>query len=159
MGYGSTNEIKNKPMEIKDEKNNKPMEIKDEINDKPMEFKDEIKNKPMEIKDEINNKPVKMKDEIKPKPVEIKDEINNKPVEIKDEITEPGNYYYCLNEKVISYIEELKEKKDQDIKNRKEKGGDKFYPLFRRIELDFTTKETIMNIQYFIYQEITANLL
>ena len=150
MGCGSTNEIKNKPMEIKDEKNNKPMEIKDEINDKPMEFKDEIKNKPMEIKDEINNKPVKMKDEIKPKPVEIKDEINNKPVEIKDEITEPGNYYYCLNEKEISYIEELKEKKDQDIKNGKEKGGDKFYPLFRRIELDFTTKETIIK-EYLVF--------
>ena len=99
----------------------------------------EIKNKPMEIKDEINNKPVKMKDEIKPKPVEI-----------KDEITEPGNYYYCLNEKEISYIEELKEKKDQDIKNGKEKGGDKFYPLFRRIELDFTTTETIIK-EYLVF--------
>ena len=76
--------------------------------------------------------------------MEIKDEIKNEPAEIKDEITEPGNYYYCLNEKEISYIEELKEKKDQDIKNGKEKGGDKFYPLFRRIELDFTIKETII---------------
>ena len=37
-----------------------------------------------------------------------------------------------------------KKKKDQDIKNGKEKGGDSFYPLFKRIELDFTTKEIII---------------
>ena len=50
------------------------------------------------------------------KPLEFKNEINDKQMKIKDEITEPGNYSYCLNEREISYIEELKEKKDQDIK-------------------------------------------
>jgi len=88
--------------------------------------------------------------EIKHKSKDFKDEIKNEPVEIKDEITEPGNYSYCFKEREISYIEELKEKKDKNIKNGKEKGGDKFYPLFRRIELDFTTKETIIK-EYLVF--------
>ena len=128
MGCGSTNEIKTEPVEIKNE----------------------IKKEPAEINDEIRNESVEIKDEIKKEPVEIIDEINNKPVEIKDEITEPRNYYYCLKEREISYIEELKEKKDKDIKNGKEKGGDNFYPLFRKIDLDLTTKETIIK-EYLVF--------
>ena len=65
--------------------------------------------------------------EIKHKSKDFKDEIKNEPVEIKDEITESGNYSYCFKEREISYIEELKEKKDQDIKNGTEKGGDNFF--------------------------------
>ena len=65
--------------------------------------------------------------EIKHKSKDFKDEIKNEPVEIKDEINEPGNYSYCFKEREISYIEELKEKKVQDIKNGTEKGGDNFF--------------------------------
>ena len=88
--------------------------------------------------------------EIKHKPKDFKDEIKNEPVEIKDEITEPGNYSYCFKEREISYIEELKEKKDQDIKNGTEKGGDNFFLLFEKIELDLTTKENIIK-EYLVF--------
>ena len=88
--------------------------------------------------------------EKKNKPLEFKNENNDKPVEIKEEITEPGNYSYCFNEKEISYIEELKRKKDQDIKNETEKKGDNFYPLFTKIELDLTTKENLLK-EYLVF--------
>jgi hypothetical protein len=88
--------------------------------------------------------------EIRYKPKDFYDEINNQQMEIKEEITEPENYYYCLKEREVSYIEELKEKKDKDIKNETEKGGDNYYPLFRRIELDLTKKETIIK-EYLVF--------
>ena len=88
--------------------------------------------------------------EKKNKPLEFKNEINDKPVKIKEEITEPGNYSYCFNEREISYIEELKGKKDQDIKNETEKKGDNFYPLFTKIELDLTTKENLLK-EYLVF--------
>ena len=80
--------------------------------------------------------------------LEFKNEINDKQMKIKDEITEPGNYSYCLNEREISYIEELKEIKDLDIVTEKEE--DNIYPLFRKIELDITIKECIIK-EYLVF--------
>ena len=77
-------------------------------------------------------------------------EKSNKPKEFKDETTGPNNYSYCFKEREISYIEELKEKKDQDIKNGTVKGGDNFYPLFKKIDLDLKTKETIIK-EYLVF--------
>ena len=84
------------------------------------------------------------------KPVKFKDEISNKPVEIKEETTGPKNYSYCFKEREITYIQELKEKKDQDIKNGTEKGGDNFYPLYKKIELDLSNRESIIK-EYLVF--------
>ena len=85
------------------------------------------------------------KNEIKEEPKEVKNEIKEEPTDHKEEIQkEPENYYYCLKEREISYIEELKESKNNNLKNKTEKGGDNFYPLFRKIELDLTKKETLI---------------
>ena len=44
----------------------------------------------------------------------------------------------------------MKEKKDQDIKNGTVKGGDNFYPLFKKIDLDLKTKEIIIK-EYLVF--------
>ena len=77
-------------------------------------------------------------------------EKRNKPKEFKEESTGPKTYSYCFKEREISYIQELKEQKDQDIKKGTVKGGDNFYPLFRKIELDLAAKETIIK-EYLVF--------
>ena len=68
-------------------------------------------------------------------------EKSNRPKEIKT--TGPKNYSYCFKERELSCIKELKEQKDQDIKNGTVKGEDNFFPLFRKVELDLTAEESI----------------
>ena len=62
--------------------------------------------------------------------------------EEEEEEPEPENYFYCLREREISYIEEKKEKKDKDFKSGKIQAKDKFYPLFRKFEIDLTKQQT-----------------
>ena len=75
-------------------------------------------------------------------------EKSNRPKEIKT--TGPKNYSYCFKERELSYIKELKEQKDQDIKNGTVKGEDNFYPLFRKVELDLTAEESIIK-EYLVF--------
>ena len=97
-----------------------------------------------------NEQEPKKSNEQEPKKIETKSENLQKEEEI-----EPDNYFYCLREREISYIEEMKEKKDKDIKNGTEQGGDKFYPLLRKIEVDLTKKETI--VKEFLVLYIPSN--
>ena len=71
---------------------------------------------------------------------ESKKEVINKKIE--EEEIEPENYFYCLREREIAYIEKKKEKKDKDFESGKIQENDKFYPLFRKYEYDLTKQET-----------------
>ena len=93
-------------------------------------------------KEEIKQEPEKKVIEREPmKILPKKENTPKKKVEEEEEI-EPENYFYCLREREISYIEEKKEKKDKDFKSGKIQENDKFYPLFRKFEIDLTKKET-----------------
>ena len=102
--------------------------------------KEVIKQEPK--KEEIKQEPEKKVIEQEPKKIETRTENTIKKKVEEEEETEPENYFYCLREREISFIEEKKEKKDKDFKSGKIQANDKFYPLFRKFEIDLTKQET-----------------
>ena len=93
-------------------------------------------------KEVIRQEPEKKVIEEEPKKILPKKENTPKKKVEEEEEIEPENYFYCLKEREISYIEEKKEKKDKDFKSGKIQTNDKFYPLFRKFEVDLTKQET-----------------
>ena len=53
-------------------------------------------------------------------------------------------YNYSLRPDEIEFIEQKKNEKEEDIKNGTEVGGNKLYPLYKKIEIDFTKKDVIL---------------
>ena len=93
-------------------------------------------------KEVIRQEPEKKVIDEEPKKILPKKENTPKKKVEEEEEIEPENYFYCLKEREISYIEEKKEKKDKDFKSGKIQTNDKFYPLFRKFEVDLTKQET-----------------
>ena len=60
-------------------------------------------------------------------------------------------YNYCLRPDEIEFIEQKKKEKEEDIKNGTEVGGNKLYPLYKKIEIDFTKKDVILKEYIVIY--------
>ena len=60
-------------------------------------------------------------------------------------------YNYCLRPDEIEFIEKKMKEKEENIKNGTEVGGNKLYPLYKKIEIDFTKKDLILKEYIVIY--------
>ena len=59
---------------------------------------------------------------------------------VQKESNTPKESPQIFRQEEISFINEQKEKLEEDIKNGTEEGGDILYPIYRKIVLDLTEK-------------------